>query len=272
MPNDSDWAWLKGVGQAALKPFRGSNITEEDETYARLVDQAYSDAPVDTLGDWNRVPELAGDYLQVYDNVDGHRFVAVRGTKARLTDIQQDLKLLETGTPDDVLSEQLRHVLDNTRPDQSVDVGAHSLGTSLVAQAYKEDDAMQDRVRQTYWYNPVFSPFAANNVTDAFESDERVRYFIDLTDLVSIGDLGSKGPSNVVYRTQWTLNPLAAHSVEQWTGAQTDVGPEEVQADVPKQDVVEHSDDFPQRGLEQALGTGVLLDFGHDYDPSTLGF
>ena len=57
-------------------------------------------------------------------------------------------------------------------------------------------------------------------MTADFEHDERVRYFIDLMDPVSVGGIGGTGPSNVVYRTDWSLNPLVAHSVNQWAGAE----------------------------------------------------
>ena len=105
-------------------------------------------------------------------------------------------------------------------------MGAHSLGTSLLTQAYETDDSLQDRVRQSYLFNPAMSPFA-ENVTSKYEADDRVRYFIDLMDPVSVGGIGSTGPSNVVYRTDWSFNPLVAHSVSQWAGAETPEMPEE---------------------------------------------
>ena len=270
IPND--WGeganWIKDIGQAALKPYRGTNMTEEDEVYAQLVNQSYKGNKPEEVGDWTRVPEFDSEYMNVWDNVDGHRFIGVRGTEMHLDDLEEDAELIGMGHADDVLSGELRNILDNTKPGTNIDVGAHSLGTSLVAGAYEADSSLQDRIRQTYWYNPVFTPFAAN-VTDKYEADERVRYFIDLTDLVSIGDLGSKGPENVVYRTKWSFNPLAPHHLSQWFG---NVELEEQEQTPPVFDVVEPSDEFPQKGLEAAMGPGVLLDFGDTYDPISLGF
>ncbi len=192
-----------------------------------------------------------------------------------LHDLEEDAEALG-GKTDDLLSAELRRILDGTTPGTVVDVGAHSLGTSLVATAYQADDSLQDRVRQTYWYNPVFSPFAAldgGNVTDKYESDDRVRYFIDLMDLVSIGDLGSQGPNNVVYRTgNLGLSPLAPHELSQWFG--------NVELDLQQHDgiaptfpnVLEPSDDLPQEGLGEAMGPGILLDFGPDFNPNSLDF
>lgn len=272
IPDDWELEWFKGLGEAALKPYRGTTITEEDEIYAQLVNQSYSDNKPEEVGDWSRVPEFDSEYINVWDNVDGHRFIGVRGTELDLHDLEEDVEAMG-GKTDDLLSAELRRILDGTTPGTVVDVGAHSLGTSLVATAYQTDDSLQDRVRQTYWYNPVFSPFAAldgGNVTDKYEADDRVRYFIDLMDLVSIGDLGSQGPSNVVYRTgNLSLNPLAPHQLSQWFG---NVELDLQQKDVFEPNVLEPSDDLPQEGLGEAMGPGVLLDFGVDFDPNSLDF
>ena len=274
VPNDWEVNWLKDIGQAVLKPYRGSNITEEDEVYAQLVDQSYKSNKPEEVGDWTRVPEFDSEYMNVWDNVDGHRFIGVRGTEiSHLQDLEEDYELIEKGKSDDLLSGALRDILDKTKPGTNVDVGAHSLGTSLLATAFETDDSLQDRIRQTYWYNPVFSPIVESNVTDKYEADDRVRYFIDLMDLASIGDLGSQGPSNVVYRTKWSLNPLEPHKLSQWFG-NVELNEQQDDPAPPQQfeHVVEPSDESPQTGLESALGPGVLLDFGDTYDPSSLGF
>ena len=218
VPNVGPWKWPKALGQAALKPFRGDSLSEVDQAYARLTDQSYKlyDGTVpNEYEHWQRVPEFDSDYISVWDNEDNHRFVAVRGTKPNLKDIGEDLKITAMGAPDNLIGGELRKILDNTRPDKTVDLGAHSLGTSLALTAFQHDDTLQDRIHQSYLYNPAYTPFHSN-VTDAFEADDRVRYFIDLSDVVSAGDLGSRGPQNVVYRNNW--NPLTAHSLTQWGG------------------------------------------------------
>ena len=177
------------------------------------------------------------------------------------------------GNTDDLLSAELRRILDGTTPGTVVDVGAHSLGTSLVATAYQTDDSLQDRVRQTYWYNPVFSPFAAldgGNVTDKYEADERVRWFIDLLDPVSLGDLGSAGPKNAVYRTNFSWNPIGPHSLTAWAG---DYIPEDVTPNQEKENVVaQQRDEVPTQGMGDAFGAGGLLDFGTDnWDAAAFG-
>ena len=277
IPDDWELEWAKDLGEAALKPYRGTTMTEEDSIYAQLVNQSYMTNKPEEMGDWSRVPEFDSNYISVWDNVDGHRFIGVRGTELKLTDLEEDMEDLFEGQTDDLLSTQLNNILDNTKPGTVVDVGAHSLGTSLVAEAYQADEGLQDRVRETFWYNPVFSPFAleTGNVTDKYESDDRVRYFINLMDLVSIGDLGSKGPNNVVYRTKFgALNPLEAHQLNQWYG---NVEMNLQQNDTPFEpeypNVLEPTDDLPQGGLEDAMGgPGILLDFGPSFNTQSLDF
>ena len=286
----SSWGlnWAKSLGQAALKPFRGDSMSEVDEQYARLVNEAYKeDSERDAQFEhWSHVPEFDSDYVTVYDNADGHRFVAVRGTKLpKVRDVAEDYKILREGTPDNIIGEELRRIMDHTKPDKTVDLGAHSLGTSLALTAFQHDSTLQDRIHQSYLYNPAFSPFSEENVTDKFEADDRVRYFIDLSDPVSVGDLGSRGPKNAVYRNNW--NPITAHKLVQWGGAtglqEHDDGTQEAsQNDVVDIKQEEHLRDYDHDGVPDdslaepddggdggtAVADDYLLDFGDEFDTS----
>jgi len=115
------------------------------------------------------------------------------------------------------------------------------------------------------------SPFAAN-VTDKYEADERVRYFIDLMDPVSIGDLGEKGPKNVVYRREW--NPLHVHSLVQWGGTsgtmhQHDEGAGGKEEEHQSSNKAELPQDLDHDGVPDVpvdLGHDYKLDFGESFD------
>ena len=219
VPSGVGLNWLKGLGQATLKPFRGDHLSEVDEQYARLVNEAYKEDKErdSTFEHWDHQKEFDSNYVTVYDNQDGHRFIAVRGTQMNWKDLGEDALIGIEGRPQNLIGDEIKRVLDNTEPGQMVDIGGHSLGTSLILTAFDEDDSLQDRVHQTYLYNPAMSPFAKENVTQDYEDDDRVRYFIDLLDPVSVGDIGSKGPKNVVYRTSYH-NPLHSHKLTQWGG------------------------------------------------------
>ena len=274
VPSSWAWNWAKGLGQAALKPFRGDKLDETDQQYARLVNEAYKtdDARDAQFEHWQHVPEFDSNYITVYDNEDGHRFVAVRGTKLNLKDLGEDMKIALRGEPDNLIGEELRNILDNTAPDKTVDLGAHSLGTSLALTAFENDDTLQERIHNSYLYNPAYTPFHAS-ITGKYEKDERVRYFIDLSDPVSVGGIGSIGPKNVVYRNNW--NPITAHALVQWGGTaglqqHDDPGPDQTDTPINKTELPEdyNNDGVPDPPREAggAVDDDYVLDLGDDFN------
>ena len=277
VPSSWAWDWAKGLGQAALKPFRGDTLDETDQQYARLVNEAYKtdDERDAQFEHWQHVPEFDSNYITVYDNEDGHRFVAVRGTKLNLRDLGEDMKIAVRGEPDNLIGEELRRILDNTAPDKTVDLGAHSLGTSLALTAFENDDTLQDRIHNSYLYNPAYTPFHAS-ITGKYEKDERVRYFIDLSDPVSVGGIGSIGPRNVVYRNNW--NPITAHALVQWGGTaglqqhdgDAGTGPDQTDTPINKAELPEdyNHDGVPDPPREAggAVDDDYVLDLGDDFN------
>ena len=279
VPSGIGLNWLKGLGQASLKPFRGDHLSEVDEQYARLVDQAYESKGErkDRFEHWHRQPEFDSDYVSVYDNADGHRFIAVRGTKMNTRDLSEDLGIAAYGRPHNLVGEEIRNVMDHTEPGRTIDVGGHSLGTSLILTAYDNDDTLQDRVHQTYLYNPAVSPLTTN-VTQEYEKDDRVRYFIDLLDPVSVGSLGEAGPKNVVYRTSYK-NPLHSHQLVQWGGPdggleehddaaleKGHLNTKELPFDTNRDGVPDSNDVAPE---SSGAADEFLLDFGTGFDTSS---
>ena len=277
VPSSWAWDWAKGLGQAALKPFRGDTLDETDQQYARLVNEAYKtdDERDAQFEHWQHVPEFDSNYITVYDNEDGHRFVAVRGTKLNLRDLGEDMKIAVRGEPDNLIGEELRNILDHTAPDKTVDLGAHSLGTSLALTAFENDDTLQDRIHNSYLYNPAYTPFHAS-ITGKYEKDERVRYFIDLSDPVSVGGIGSIGPRNVVYRNNW--NPITAHALVQWGGTaglqqhdgNAGTGPDQTDTPINKAELPEdyNHDGVPDPPREAggAVDDDYVLDLGDDFN------
>ena len=228
-----------------------------------------------TFEHWEQQKEFDTDYVTVYDNEDGHRFIAVRGTKMNMKDLGQDALIGIAGRPQNLIGKDLRKVLDHTEPGRTVDVGAHSLGTSLVLTAFDGDDTLQNRVHQTYLYNPAMSPFSSKNVTQEYEADDRVRYFIDLLDPVSVGDLGEKGPNNVVYRTSYH-NPLHSHQLTQWGGPDGGLT-EHDEAQLEKEHLIQekkkaelpydqNGDGIPDSPRSDPVADEFNLDFGNDFD------
>ena len=60
-------AWLTGLPQYALKPFRGEQQTEVDEQYARLISGGYrvQGTRPDALMGWKRVPKWDSNYVSL---------------------------------------------------------------------------------------------------------------------------------------------------------------------------------------------------------------
>ena len=234
---DSPLPWFGALEQYALKVFKGENMSEEDEQYARILSAGYKHVgrrQPDALG-WRRVPKWDSEYVSVWDNPDGHRYIAIRGTDfGRMQDVEHDVNIARSGTTVDMVGGYLQGILDDTEPSRIVDVGAHSLGTVLVLEAYKNRPDLQNRVHMTRLYNPAYNPqlLAASqmpSVSKDFEQDPRVRYFINLGDVVSMGGFGTAGPKNVVYRTPlgndmaWSstgggVDPYHLHVLRQWQG------------------------------------------------------
>ena len=262
--------WVKTLGQAALKPFRGDSMTEVDEQYARLLDQAYKDERASSFEHWERQPEFDSNYITVYDNQDGHRYVAVRGTKADWQDVKQDVRIGLSGGSANLIGDELKRVLDHTEPGRHVDVGGHSLGTNLILTAYDHDDSLQNRVHETYLYNPTYTPTPfVKNITEKFEKDDRVRYFIALLDPVSVGSLGSMGPKNAVYRSGFKeLGPFGTHKLMQWGGAtglhEHDAKP---LAEPLKEEEKVNQDVAVDSGpADVGVGSDFVVDFGDNYN------
>ena len=234
---DAPLPWFGALPQYALKPFKGENISEEDEQYARVLSAGYKEVGKreDVALGWRRIPKWDSQYVSVWDNPDGHRYIAVRGTHPHdKEDLGHDASIARFGTTIDKVGGYLQSILDDTDPSRIVDVGAHSLGTVLVAEAYKNRPDLQNRVHLTRLYNPAYNPQLLMSgmmpsVVNTLEKDPRVRYFINLGDVVSSGGFGSEGPKNVVYRTPLYntvhykqtgggLDPYHNHVLRQWEG------------------------------------------------------
>ena len=211
-----NWLWPVAAAQGALKAHKGDNLNEVDEEYARLVGAAYEGERPYVLDHWRRQTQFDSQYISVWDNLDGHRVITIRGTKARAEDIGQDILVGLTGHTTNRIGAELRMILNATPEDSIVDVAAHSLGTSLALEAYNSNREIYNRVHETYLYNPSYSVFL-RGVSDQYEGDENVRYFINLADPVSIGGIGHSAPANVVFHQPGSLGKV--HSLAQWQGS-----------------------------------------------------
>ena len=211
-----NWLWPVSAAQSSINSQKGDGLNEVDEQYARLVGATYGgveNRPF-VIDHWKRQPQFDSEYVSVWDNPDGHRLIAVRGTEG-FADVGEDILVGLTGNPTNRIGTELLEILAATGDGMVVDLAAHSLGTSLALQAYNDRD-VYNKIHETYLYNPAYSPFLRGK-TDAYEKDASVRYFINVRDVVSMGGSAHKAPRNVVYRSEG--NVASAHKLAQWQGA-----------------------------------------------------
>ena len=212
-----NWIWPVAAAQSAINSQKGDGLNEVDTQYARLVGATYGsvDERPFVIDHWKRQVQFDSAYISVWDNPDQHRLIAVRGTQGSGLDIGEDILVGLTGRSTDVISKELLQIVAATPSGVVVDLAAHSLGTSLTLQAYG-NKTVYSAIHETYLYSPAYSPFL-KGLTDGYERDENVRYFINTRDVVSLGGMGHRAPSNVVFRSSG--NPIAAHNLAQWQGA-----------------------------------------------------
>ena len=209
-----NWLWPVAAAQTSINSMKGDGLNEVDEQYARLVGATYG--PIDqrayVVDHWKRQGQFDGAHVSVWDNPDGHRLIAVRGTQASAQDIGEDVLVGLSGRSTNAIGAELLQILAATPPGVVVDLAAHSLGTSLALSAY-DNKTVYNAIHETYLFSPAYSPFVRGS-TDAYERDGSVRYFINTRDVVSMGSFGNKAPSNVVFRS----NIKGAHKLAQWQG------------------------------------------------------
>ena len=124
-------------------------------------------------------------------------------------------------------------------------------------------------MHETYLYNPTYTPTPfVKNITEKFEKDDRVRYFIDLLDPVSVGGLGGMGPKNAVYRSGFKeLGPFGTHKLMQWGGAtglhEHDAKP--LAEPLKEEEVNQHAavDSGP---ADVGVESDFVVDFGDNYN------
>ena len=211
-----NWLWPVSAAQSTINAQKGDGLNEVDEQYARLVGATYGgieNRPY-VIDHWKRQVQFDSSYVSVWDNLDGHRLIAVRGTEGS-ADIGEDILVGVTGRSTNLIGSELLDILAATPEGTVVDLAAHSLGTSLALESYSSAQ-IYNQIHETYLYNPAYSPFLRGK-TDAYEKDVAVRYFINVQDPVSMGGSGHKAPRNAVYRSEG--NPLTAHKLAQWQGS-----------------------------------------------------
>ncbi len=180
--------------------------------------------------------------------------------------MRRNFDIVQGGRTDNAIGTDLQKIIDATDPSRIIDVGAHSLGTVLLLEAFNGNKDLQSRIHMTRLYNPAYNPQLPlsgiiPSIAKNYESDPRVRYFINLGDVVSAGGFGRSGPKNVVYRTplgnamKWSqtggVDPYHLHVLRQWMGPYWD-GADEPEIAFEKRDPTDTG--LPQERMDQMQG------------------
>ena len=216
--------WNLLGGNSISKLFRKSKpkraLSKEQVNAARMISGSYQSDRPESVGDWKRLPEFDSSYGSIWEN-NGKFFIAVRGTKPKFKDIFRDGKILignETQR-DDKLDASIKRFVEE-HPDAHFSAGGHSLGTELLMN-YLNDSQGFDNVDDVYLFNPASSFTQSKDHIKENVSNPKVDLFLNTNDPVSAYYSQNLGASQNVWWAPFLYNPAAAHSLNQWTGGDT---------------------------------------------------
>ena len=106
------------AAQSAINAQKGDSLNEVDEQYARLVGATYKSVEQRPfiIDHWRRQVDFDSEYVSVWDSLDGHRLIAVRGTSGTGTDIGEDILVGITGSSTNLIGNRLLEVIAGCRP------------------------------------------------------------------------------------------------------------------------------------------------------------
>ena len=203
-----------------------NHISESDEDYARIIQQSYRgeddrDATLDDNPDWVLDRSLDNEKFSVWvDEPASEVHVALRGTKAELSDLGADMNIIwnnQSGSVEEI--QDFLEQVENKYDGYTLDASGHSLGGNQLIEAFTTADS--DKL-QGYSRVNVFSPgtnpmWSLDDSKEAVE-DDRFYFYLNSGDLLS-NTFVSLIPSerDNVYWSRPTHNPLTNHGVAQWT-------------------------------------------------------
>ena len=196
--------------------------TKLDNHYAEIVQQSYKPITdrVDEIGDWDRDTSLDTDrYSTWVDDIDQAVHVAIRGTKANMSDIISDFHIIANNTSGNVdeLTEYLEKVKDKYS-EYELDASAHSLGSSELLEAgVNNPDLGFDRYNL---FNPGQNPlWGLNNAQSAMDND-KFHWYLNSGDVLSNTFTSLLNDGTQVTWAKPGHSPLANHGLAQWTSEQ----------------------------------------------------
>ena len=200
-----------------------NTISQHTNLIAGLIGETYDQgaAKADQVGDYTRDKSFDSDFLDVWrDPRTSHVVVSIRGSRDMTDYLIDDAMILTDGRPRDLISDDLRQVIDKYGSDNTLELGAHSLGASLAAETFRLNPRMEGAFERVNLFNPGSSPLAEENVVNSLIGKDNSYFYLNSVDPVSFGTTfgGQVIPSDhLVMNTPQGLNPITNHSIDQWT-------------------------------------------------------
>ena len=201
--------------------------TEQSKMEAALMREAYKDEGTrqNLVDGYQLLPQYSSDYTAVYQAPSGNLHVNIRGSKTKKDWLYHDALIVMRNKPGGQQTEDLQQFMIDVakeNPDNDIIVNAHSLSGSFVQNAFinatPEEAEWLDHYDRINLYNPGASPFGNLQGIRQFISDPRVNLYLNKSDLIS--ETYATEIPHGYDRVTWgqtSINPLSAHTYEQWT-------------------------------------------------------
>ena len=214
-------AW-NGVANISQMVSHDNQISDHTRLVAGFVGESYKAAADQEDSVRGYVRDTSFDdnkFISVYvDSTTNHVIVACRGSATPEDYLVDDYQILTEGHPRDLISSDLRRIVEKYDADNSIEVAGHSLGASLIAQAMKNNPSFEQSFDRIDLFNPGTSVLAEDNVVNDLASSDNSYFYLNFADPVSWATtFGTQIPKgHLVMNTPQGLNPMDNHSIDQW--------------------------------------------------------
>ena len=212
---------------SVVTPNYGDDLTQMDTWNADVLEQAYNrdvSTRAASIHGWLRVPRYDTSYLTVYYDPESQQVhVGIRGSKSLYDWYHHNKGILTSQHPGREETNRIREDLvqiSKDFPNHDLTVASHSLSGAFLTDAFNdaspEDTLILNNYDHLLYYNPGSSPLADTESIEKILKDDRVRLFINKSDLINQTYNQMLTDDNSVVFGEPAFNPLSSHNYSQW--------------------------------------------------------
>ena len=195
-----------------------NRITSDEQDFVKMTQQSYK--PINeraaSIDEWVRDAALDMDrYTTWVDEDDKKVHIGVRGTKANVSDIFADFKILLSNSSGK--ANDLRNYIQRVRNDYEgydIEASGHSLGGNQLIDVHSSGDAGLSRVNL---FNPGVSSLVVTDNIKNISSKPNTHLYLNTGDTISNTMVSYVGNDDNVKWSAATHNPIDNHSLSQWS-------------------------------------------------------